>query len=292
MSDSRPRIEASAVGLSIPAVMRRVTWRQTMNYAAAVGDCNPRYFDDAAPEGIVAPPMFAVAATWPVVAGLQGVLGDAIPSSVMGRLVHASEHLTFHSPLRPGKALAIGGTVVSLVPTGAGALLTLKLQASTQDGSPVFTERVGALFRGVECDAAALSGEALTVVALAMPDARPDWEVELPVARQAAHVYDGCTDIVFPIHTSRAFALSVGLPDIILQGTATLAMAARELVDREAAGDPLRLRELSCRFACMAIPGRPIRVRAWRSGEGQVAFCVLNADGEVAVGQGRVRVAR
>jgi hypothetical protein len=49
------------------------------------------------------------------------------------------------------------------------------------------------------------------------------------------YVYDGCTNIYFPIHTSVGFARMVGLPDIILQGTATLAYAARELADREAA---------------------------------------------------------
>src|SRR6185295_17780379 len=37
-----------------------VTWRHAMNYAAAVHDQNPWYFDDERDEGIVAPPMLAV----------------------------------------------------------------------------------------------------------------------------------------------------------------------------------------------------------------------------------------
>ena len=36
------------------------------NYAAALDDANPRYLDDSLPGGLVAPPMFAVAVTWPI----------------------------------------------------------------------------------------------------------------------------------------------------------------------------------------------------------------------------------
>ncbi|HXK64886.1 MAG TPA: MaoC/PaaZ C-terminal domain-containing protein, partial [Spirochaetota bacterium] len=61
-------------------------------------------------------------------------------------------------------------------------------------------------------------------------------------------------------HTSVGFARIVGLPDIILQGTATLAFAARELTDNEAAGNPQRLKELSCRFTGMVVPPADIRV--------------------------------
>ena len=38
-----------------------VDWRKTTNYAAAVGDDNPLYFDDRRPEGLTAPPMLALA---------------------------------------------------------------------------------------------------------------------------------------------------------------------------------------------------------------------------------------
>jgi hypothetical protein len=37
-----------------------------MNYAAAVGDNNPVYFDDTRENGIIAPPMFCVALSYPI----------------------------------------------------------------------------------------------------------------------------------------------------------------------------------------------------------------------------------
>lgn len=45
-----------------------------MNYAAAVGDDNPRCFDDERPAGVVAPPMLAVALTWPLAAGMPALV--------------------------------------------------------------------------------------------------------------------------------------------------------------------------------------------------------------------------
>lgn len=281
-------IPADVVGVKIPPQDRRVTWRETMNYAAAVGDVNPRYFDDAAPEGIVAPPMFAVAVTWPIVTGLQGLLGNALPPAAMHRLVHASEHLVFHKPLKPGRTLSIGGAVTSLSATRAGALLTLRLDASESDGAPVFTERVGAMFRGVSCDPFALPGESPDAVQAPEAGEAPSFEVAIPISREAAHLYDGCTNIVFPIHTSRAFALGAGLPDIILQGTATLAMTARELVNREGDADPGRLLELSCRFTGMVIPGSTIRVRAWNRDTRTTLFEVLGEGKKISVGMARL----
>lgn len=283
-------ISKAVVGLEIPPKERRVTWRETMNYAAAVGDLNSRYFDDTNPGGLVAPPMFAVATTWPLVSGLQALLGEAIPAAAMMRLVHASEHLVFHQPLRPGRTLLIGGAVTSLTPTAAGALMTLRLDATERNGEPVFTERVGAMFRGVACDGAALPGEVPSAPQQPEDGAEPTWEVELPVRFEAAHLYDGCTDIVFPIHTSRAFALAAGLPGIVLQGTATLAMAARELLDEEGGSDPACLRELSCRFTGMVLPGDPIVVRAWRKSDGLVLFKVLDKNGRPAVDLGAARL--
>src|SRR5215831_17990681 len=52
-----------------------------------------------------------------------------------------------------------------------------------------------------------------------------EWSAELPVAPTLAHVYSECARIWNAIHTDRAAALAAGLPDIILHGTATLALA-------------------------------------------------------------------
>ena len=104
----------------------------------------------------------------------------------------------------------------------------------------------------------------------------------------APFIYDGCTDIHFPIHTSRKFANDVGLPGIIHQGTATLAYAARELVNREARGNPALLKALACRFTGMVRPGSDDRT----ADSGMlVAFDVLNAEGKKAISDGSTLLA-
>ena len=288
------RIDSSLVGTEIAGLEREVTWRETMNYAAAVGDANPRYLDDTRDGGVVAPPLFAVAVTWPIMEQVQAQLGGAIPAEVIVTMVHATEHLVFHRPVRPGDRLHVSGHVAAVLPSSAGTRLVLRLDAAGSGGEPVFTEYGGALFRGVGCTDSGRGREALPELPRwDEPDA-PLWEKEIPIPREAAHVYDGCTDIVFAIHTSRAFATAVGLPDLLLQGTATLATAAREILDREAGGTPERLREVACRFTGMVIPGTTIRLQLQRretGGEGTlVSFRVLNAEGGTALRYGFARL--
>ena len=108
----------------------------------------------------------------------------------------------------------------------------------------------------------------------------------------AAHVYDGCTNMHFPIHTSTRFAQKVGLGGIIFQGAATLSLALREIISREAHGDPTRIERLHAGFTDMVVPGSNIAVRlltrrAHAHGE-VVFFDVLNANGKRALSGGSV----
>ena len=76
------------------------------------------------------------------------------------------------------------------------------------------------------------------------------------------------------------------MPDIILHGTATWALAGRELIRKRADGDPTRLRRLHGRFTGMVIPGVPIEIRIGPAHGSLVAFDVLNAQGKAAISDG------
>ncbi len=64
-------IGSHLVGSGLKEYRKEVSWREIMNYAAAVGDNNPCYFDDERMDGIIAHPMFCVAVTWPVTEKLE-----------------------------------------------------------------------------------------------------------------------------------------------------------------------------------------------------------------------------
>lgn len=297
-------IDSAIAGADAGARKAEITGRQTSNYAAAVGDANPVYFDDTRTGGLVAPPMLAAAITWPLSAVLGQTLaqagggagGAAVDPAIFNTQVHHTETLIFHRLVRPGDTLSVAGRVAAVLPHRAGTRLVVRFDAADETGAPVFTEYSGAMLRGVDClgggAGAGFDGPEIPAPNDAGDD--PLWRAAIQVDVLAPYRYDAGSDIHFPIHTSPAFARSVGLPGIIHHGTGTLALAARELVDREAGGDPARLRRLSCRFAGMVRPGEEITVRLLARPDGAAGralfFDVTTADGGRAIDRGHALI--
>jgi acyl dehydratase len=289
------QIDPAFVGTCLKEYRCTIGRRQSMNYAAAVQDRNPWYFDDEREGGVIAPPMQAVALTWPIFERFQEYVPEGrFPLEAMLRQVHYTEHLIFQRPLKPGDDLTIRGRIAAIGPHRAGTHVVVRLDACDASGAPVFTEFQGGMLRGVACAGEGRGQQDLPVVPRAEVDAPALWEAQIPVDALAPFVYDGCADIHFPIHTSVRFARAVGLPGIILQGTATLALAAREIVDREAGGDPRVLKILSCRFSGMVLPGEKITVqlngRREEAGGRDLFFEVRNASGGRAISHGYARI--
>ena len=284
-------LSSDLVGTKLKPYRREVSWRETMNYAAAVGDDNPWYFDDERDGGIVAPPLFGVAVTWPILERIWEFIDtDRFPPEVLFTQVHFNEHLVFHRPIQPGDCLTVQGKIAAVLPHRSGTQVVIRFEASDQKGQKVFTEHTGALLRGVSCTGGGQGQEDLPAIAAGPAGDRPLWETILPIDPLRPFLYDGCANIYFPIHTSRNFARQVGLPGIILQGTATLALAAREILNREAGRDPRRLQVFFGRFTGMVLPGTSIRVslvgKNARPEGTDLQFVVHNAEGQQAISKG------
>jgi len=282
------------VGASLKEYTCTVNARWTMNYAAAIGDANPVYFNDERPEGIVAPPLYPVALTWPIVEHITDYLqADGFPQEVLFTQVHYSEHLSLHQPVTPGMKLKIKGVIAAIVPHRAGTYVVIQYDAQDAGGSRVFTEHIGAMMRGVECADGGKGGQSIPSVPLNTGESAL-WESVIPIDPLAPFIYDGCTNIHFPIHTSVQFAHQVGLPGIIHQGTATLAVSVHNILNREAGGDPRRLTTVYCRFSGMVIPGSAIRVRLTgknkAAGGTDLFFTVFNAEEKKAISDGYMRL--
>ena len=54
------QLSSRFVGTTLRPYRTEITWRETMNYAAALEDPNPLYFDDEREGGIIAPPCSAL----------------------------------------------------------------------------------------------------------------------------------------------------------------------------------------------------------------------------------------
>ncbi|MFC1474873.1 MaoC/PaaZ C-terminal domain-containing protein [bacterium] len=290
------KLDSKFVGTKLKEYSSKIEWRETTNYAAAISDNNPFYFDDERDDGIVAPPMFAEGLAWRISGKIREYIeAEDFPAEVLMTQVHYSEHISFHRPIVPGDELTLRGEVAAILPHRAGTHAVIRYDAADKRGQPVFTKHTGSMMRGVECTGGGRGEESLPEVP-APPDDHdgPAWTLKIEIDPMLPYVYDGCADIVFAIHTSPRFAKSVGLPGIILQGTATLALAAREILNREADGDPRRLKEIACRFSGMVAPGTEITMNldaaAESAGGKDLFFTVENAEGKHAIRKGYARI--
>lgn len=79
-----------------------------------------------------------------------------------------------------------------------------------------------------------------------------------------------------PIHLDDEFARAVGLPGVIAHGMLQMGLLTR------VAGEPQRLRRLSCRFAEMVRPGDTVTFRAVERA-GRLELSAVNQDGQPVV---------
>lgn len=266
-----------------------------MNYAAAVDDNNEYFFNDEQKDGILAPPMFAVATTWPIIENLsEYLIVDDFPLEVLMTTVHYSEHLKIHRLMKPGDEIIIKGEIAAMVPHRAGTHVILRLEAVDNKNEPIYTQYHGGLLRGVDCIGGEKGIENIPKIPSYKQISKPLWKKKITIDSLRSYIYDACSGITFPIHTSREFAHQVGLPGIIMQGTATLAYAAKEITNREAGKNPWKVKEIACRFTSLILPGTEIQVvldnKIRNKSETDLFFTVLNEDEKRAISGGYIKL--
>ena len=289
-------LNSSYVGTKLRPLDTVITARHAMNFAAAVTDNNARYFDDEDESALIAPPMLSVALTWPISRCFPEFMGVTdFPAEVLDYAVHFTEDLTWHRPMKQSEELTIRGTIHAILPHFGGTHLVLRYDVEDTDGNLVFTEHTATLFRGVRCTDKGQGKADILKVPRAPKNQTPLWEREVHIGPLAAHLYDGCADVHNPIHTSRDMARQVGLPGPILHGSATLALAVRELINRQADADPTRLKRLACRFTAMVPLDSKITIQLLATettADGEdLFFEVRNQDNKRAISRGYAQIA-
>jgi acyl dehydratase len=262
-----------------------VTPRMLLAFAAGIGEVGVRTFDDRA-EMFVASRCFCASLEWPVLSQGRRSSLLGLSQDEMRQGVHVEQDSTFHRLIRPGDRLTTEGRIVGISGTSAGALVQSKLLTTDlTDGAPVTTTWYRTIFRGV-----ALAGDGgITERSPACPGAADPLtnSVQIPIAREAAHVYTECSGIWNPIHSEHRVAVAAGLPGIILHGTAIWALAGRELVRHYAGGDLERLLRLRARFRAPVIPGTVVTLHHGAASSGcDVRFAMHFEDGRIAASDG------
>jgi acyl dehydratase len=280
-------VNANAVGMRFGERIVDLTPRMMLAYAASIADTGAATFDDADSGSFMAPPQFCVSLEWPTVSdgGIHELLGTTPQEQL--QTLHVGQDSTFHHPLVAGQRLKIFGTVMDVRETRAGTILISKLETiDDRSGKPVVTSWITALIRGVAVEGQKSPLEKAPNASEETP-IQPQ-TVEIPVARELPHIYSECSGIWNPIHTERKVALAVGLPDIILHGTASWALAGREIARIYADGDYRKLRRLCGRFGAVIIPGNSMTLEHCPSvqSDNHICFNVRNSQGAQVIAGG------
>jgi acyl dehydratase len=280
-------ISSALVGHDLGFRTVEVSARRILAYAAVIGESAYAALDDAAPDGLIALPQFCVALEWLLAGDWNLMQRSGIPRAALDKALHAGQDSTFNRPIRTSDRLRISGRIAGIRATRAGALVVTHIEISDETSHQVAVATWStALFRGVGVDGPDRMDEQRTPVPTA--PIGPAVVVEIPVARGLPHVYTECSGIWNPIHTERRAALAAGLPDIIVHGTATWAIAGQELLKRCGSESVGRFARLAGEFRAPVIPGTTIRLEYWEpvTGTGVVPFTVRNAAGEIAIANG------
>ena len=107
---------------------------------------------------------------------------------------------------------------------------------------------------------------------------------KIDIPANAAHVYTECARVWNPIHTDIAYARAAGLPNIILHGTATLALSVSRVLQQFDI-DAAAVRRVQCRFSGMVEMPSHLSVHA-ATQDKAVRFETRNSAGETVIGRG------
>jgi acyl dehydratase len=267
------------VGESTREFTHQVDARWLTAYAAGIGDNNPRYME-ALQSSALAHPMFPVCLEWPVILNSRQLPGyDTLSPQESARIVHAAHDLHLYRPIAAGESYTTQAQVVSLQAIRPGAAVVTRIDTRNNRDELVCQTWHTGIGRGV-----AIEGEPGKIETTpAPPDlagAEPqDWAVQIPVVEDLSITYTEISRIENPIHTDKAYATAAGLPDVILHGTATLALGVTALVNAFADGDPTRVGRVGGRFSGVVLMPNTLTLEVTTRAGSTYGFRILERGG-------------
>jgi acyl dehydratase len=282
-------ITTDDVGLLSIARTTLLDSRTTMAYAAAINDDNPAYFDDLRPGGLSVHPCIAFSLQW--ASRFRPDQKPNLRAAAYG--VHASTDLRIHRPFKAGEAITTQGQMVQKRQLRPGVYNVDRYRMTASDGSLVAELDYNGIIRGATLagpDASvaeeptqppfgAVSGEAI-------------WQTDVVIGLHAGQQYTECANIYNPIHTEPSVAKAAGLPEIILHGSATKAMALTAVINQCFDADASRITRLCGQLRGMVLMNTTITVEGLAEevvdGEKRVLFRALNDQGQPAISNGIV----
>ncbi|MEV7775661.1 MaoC family dehydratase [Kitasatospora sp. NPDC086791] len=202
-------------------------------------------------------------------------------------VVHLAQEIHTHTPLRPGD-LDLTVEVTAARREARGTRLALTTRLTTTTATPVADLHTSALLVG-----ATRTEPHGTLTPAAHPGTTPDTDpLTLTHTLTAADTtaYAHASGDLNPIHLDDDAARAAGFPGTIAHGMHLLALAAEEITDRFADGDPTRVHALGARFAAPTRPGTELRLTLHSHDAGTVVRFTVATDAGTAVKAGWARI--
>ncbi len=300
MSQKKTLIPQSLLNFEIPKSKIKIEARSLQNFAAAIGDANDIYYDDTLPEGISSHPCYPITTTWPLFEQMMPSLIQAgLSPQAINKLVHYSENLILHTPITPKMRLKFSGKIIGITQRQKGTQMHFKLEA-TRRGILIFEDYTSIFFRGIDIDYQDVILEKVSnpaVDALKHNDLQPIHTLDLRFSKIFPYIYDGCTNIVFPIHTSNAFAQKVGLPGPIVQGSASFSRCISEIMKILKIENPQQIKQIAGQFGAFILPEEDLHLNIYELTQPtqstdslDIGFTLVNSSGKIAIKNGYLKV--
>jgi acyl dehydratase len=143
-------MNAALVGKSYPPARYEVGREKLREFAAAVGETNPIYHDEAAAAAAGHPDLPAVP-TFPVVISSRAsraIHDDADLGLDYSRVVHGEQEFTYERPVYAGDRLVATARIGRVAPLGRHEMLVIETTIDSEDGARVCTAISTLVVRG------------------------------------------------------------------------------------------------------------------------------------------------
>ncbi len=209
--------------------------------------------------------------TFPVVIGF-GSGGGAmrqIGTFNMAMLVHGQQSVDLHRPIPVEGSVRLQSTITGIFDKGSGALVVSETDATDlASGQPLYTTTSSAFIRG---EGGFGGDRGPSGPRNVPPDRDPDHVVDYRTLPEQALIYRLSGDRN-PLHSDPSFAAMGGFDRPILHGLCSYGFTGRALLHSLCGGESARFRSIEGRFSSPVFPGDSLRVRVWRTGDGEAVF--------------------
>ena len=263
------------VGFNLQETLKPVRHQEILSFAQATKDENPLYLDKDA----IAPPLFIFKLFLPQIKKILCL--KELKINIL-RMVHSSQEILWHRPIKVGEKLKIEVNIKNIYETPAGELVEVsghiysrnKLSAEGVAGLLIRNKKKSSKKRMTETEAE-----------------KKVFQIEISTDEGQQFRYAKASGDYNFIHTNNFLAKMVGLPRTIMHGACLMAMICSAFSKKIIDNDITRLSSIKGRFSYPVIPGEKLTLVGYDSQEKQVIpFEVFNPEGKLVFKGGTLKI--